>query len=273
MKSSAAGSLAVGLWNIPFADVVEVGLGAAQVPVRVIRESPEACARMLVGGAVDVAMIPTLTAFLNPEQFDILPAFALSSWGYPFAQIFLKGGLDAPTPELVIPPDSAQESFLAGVVLQEHYGSQILAVPSDVRPRDDVNHLRVGTPEPSTDPRLLDLGREWFELTGYPMVWGLMAVRAGGADQQLIRLFRDVAAGSERLREEVAAGFSGLVGDFIREDLRFRMDDLATASLSELADYVFYYSGTDEPAELNIVSLGGSSAGSGDVDDEYLPSI
>ena len=265
-------SLAVGLWNYPYADTLAAAMDVLQPSGVVIRETPENCARLLASGELDAALVPTLSAFLNPDRFDILPAFALSSWRYPFARIFLSGGLDAWTPELVVPPEVAQESFIASVVLQEHYGNRVLAVPSEVTPGSDVNHLEVGLPAASDDPRALDLGQEWYELSGYPMVWGLMAMAAGSADQRAMRLFRDLAATAERLRPEVARRFDDNVGSFIMEDLRFRMDDLATASLTELAEYVFYYSGTDEPAELNVVSIEDRDR-NGAADDEFLPAV
>jgi predicted solute-binding protein len=265
-------SLSVGLWNLPFADTLAAALDVLQPSSDVVRGTPENCARLLASGEVDAALVPTLSAFLNPERFDILPAFALSSWRYPFARIFLSASLDAHSSELVIPPDASQEAFVAGVVLQEHYGTRVLAVRSDVTPGPNVNHLQIGMAEAIDDPRSLDLGQEWFELSGYPMVWGLMAMAAGSADQGTMRLVRDLAATAERLRAEVAAGLDENVGSFIMEDLRFRMDDLATASLTELAEYVFYYSGTDDPAELNIVSIEEADQ-NGAADDEFLPAV
>ncbi len=258
------------VWQHPYADILADALEKRLPGTSIVRLTPEEATRALADGSVEVALIPATSALSNSERFDVLPAFALSSWSYPYAQIYLARSLADFTAELVVPPDAAQESFVASVVLQEHYGKRVLAVPSEKVPGADVNHLWVGSDPQGAPTGSLDLGREWYELTNYPMVWGLLAMRRDEAGDAMIRAASDIAALCDRRRDHLGTAVHPEVAMFAEEDLRFRFDDLATASLTELADYLFYYSGTDQPPELNLVSL---KAATPDADGDHLPVV
>lgn len=264
-------SLTVGLWNLSFVDVVAAALDRIGLEARIVRDKPESCAAMLAQGEVDVALVPTVSALLNSDHFDVFPAFAVASWNYPFARLILPGGLESLSNELVVPADASQEAFVAGVVLQEHYATRVIAVPvHESLQAADINRLEVGEPIEPPGVNSLDLGREWFELTNYPMVWGLFASRRDSADPAVVRRFVDAAAVAENIRREMAGRFREPVAGFVADDLRFRTDDLATASLTELAEYVFYYAGTDEPPALGFVSVAGASSYESDDDETPL---
>lgn len=260
----------VAVWQHPYADIVAAAIEKRLPGVAIVRLAPEAATRALADGSVDAALVPAVSALSNSERFDVLPAFALSSWSYPYAQIFLAGSLADFTAELVVPPESAQESFVASVVLQEHYGKRVLVVPSEKQPDREINHLWVGSNPDAAPQGAMDLGREWYELTNYPMVWGLLAMRRDEAGDGMIQAAADIAALCDRIRDELGTTVDPEVALFAEEDLRFRFDDLATASLTELADYVFYYFGTDAPPELNLVSLR-TPAANGDSD--HIPVV
>jgi predicted solute-binding protein len=101
----------------------------------------------------------------------------------------------------------------------------------------------------------LDLGQEWYELSNYPMVWGVFAALKGNATPHLIRGMADAAAIAERLRQEDLTKLDDETAEFFGADLRFRFDDLATASISELTQYLYFYQGNDEIDELPVVHL------------------
>lgn len=257
----------VALWDYPFVDVVERAVRKCFPSADVVRYAPEVCATLLGDGSADIALVPTTTLLTNADRFDVLPGFALSSWRYPFARIFLKNGLGRISPELVVPTEAGQEAFIASVILQEHYGVRILAVPTETPAGNDVNHLIVSR-SPEADDSTLDLGQEWFELTNYPMVWGLLATQRSAATPDVAGAGPAAAAYCEGGRADAVAAAADhpVLGGFLKDELRFRLDDLAVASLTELADYLFYYAGTDEPAELNLVTApdDGESEGEGD---------
>ncbi len=228
--------------------------------VTVTRMDPEDCAKSLASGASEVALIPTLTALKNGDVFDVLPSFAVSSWGYPFARITLPEGLNNLTPVLDVPASHPQEAFIASVILQEHYGVRVQTILDSAEQKEDSSAgstskqaLVVG--EAAQALSGLDLGQEWYELTNYPMVWGVFATLKGNANPHLIRGMADAAAVAERVRQEGLIDMDDNTAEFFGADLRFRFDDLATASITELTQYLFFYQGNDEIDELAVVHL------------------
>ncbi len=257
----------IAVWNIPPADLFVNGLrsGSHQDRFEILRTSISDCERLLREGGVDAALLPTTSILRNPKDFDALPAVALSSWRYPFARLSIDHGLGTPIESIAFDPEYEQERFVAGVVLREHYKmrpqfvaypdatvEQLVNVDSDAR-------LIVGpdVPMASNGDIILDIGQEWYELAHYPMVWGLVATMKDQAHLDLIRSIRDGVAASEEQRaiwiraQETSADLHS----FYREDLRLRLDDLVTASLTELLQYVFVYEERDEPPEIPFVFL------------------
>lgn len=257
----------IAIWNIPPADLFVSGLrsGSHQDHFEILRTSINDCERLLREGRVDAGLLPTTSILRNPKDFDALPAVALSSWRYPFARLSIDHGLGTPIERIAFDPCYEQERFIAGVVLREHYKMepQFVAFPdATVEELFDVDtdaRLIVGpdVPMASDGDLILDVGQEWYELAQYPMVWGLVATMKDRSDPDLIRSVRDGVAASEEQRaiwiraQETSADLHS----FYREDLRLRLDDLVTASLTELSQYVFVYEKRDEPPEIPFVFL------------------
>jgi predicted solute-binding protein len=89
----------------------------------------------------------------------------------------------------------------------------------------------------------LDLAREWFELVAYPFVWALFVTRRDGSRPDIIRSVRDAILNLEMRRGAWArdANLSKQEQELYETVLRYRFDDLAVASLTELCEYLFYY--------------------------------
>lgn len=253
--------------NLPFGAIIEKALSSSFGPrTNIHRGDSHANAEALVAGHVDVALIPTVTALRNSALFDVFPGFAVSSWGYPYARLVLPGGLAAIDTVLHVPASNAQEGFIASVVLQEHYGTRVSVVVEEGAAPLDRQQVVVG--EAMFSMEALDLGQEWYELVNYPMVWGVFATLKGNSNHHMIRGISDAAAIAERLRQDASATDDDALSEFIGADLRFRFDDLATASITELTQYLFYYQGNDEIDELPLVHLPDDEA-----DAEELPQV
>lgn len=243
----------------PFADALQVA--ANRIGVSVLRLPRVSCERGLRAGLLDAALLPAIHVLVEADEFDVYPAVAVSAWRGPHASIHLPGGLERTPGTLSCTVDVAQEAVMSRIVLKEHYGMQpaVREVPSG-EPVDASADavLRVG--EIRSDPHAelvheeggvtLDLGQEWFELTNYPMVWGLFVSRAGEADSRMVPLLREAAsvvAGDEEEPVDVEEEVSDA-------GIRLRLDDMATASLTELADLLFFYRVTEEVPAVRFAS-------------------
>ncbi|MFT5144725.1 MAG: chorismate dehydratase [Rhodothermales bacterium] len=211
------------------------------------------CEKRLLSGLTDLAMIPSHRALAAAEDFEVLPAVAYSSWCTPHALISLRGGFAEKADTIQVPDVGSVESLVARVVLKEHYGLSVTVglLETAAALSDHAAVLAVDEPAPAHDGLVLDLGQEWFELTNYPMVWGLFLMRKGELDARTIRILRDGVSSIETADhlDGTDPGADGLALP------RLRLDDLAVASLTELATYLYYYGVTKDIEEVTLGEL------------------
>lgn len=242
------------VWDTPPASFLISGFtsGAVRSPFeRIVRKRPEECAALLLGGQVDVALMPTSMVLQAADGFEVVPGVALSTWKYPFARLAVKEGLRGPIETVAFDKRSVQEQLIARIILQEHYGKEPAFNAYDQpslqmllgAEEDAALLVGGGVPTLQVPHFMMDLGQEWFELAGYPMVWGLLAAQKDTLDPPVVQALVEAVAAAEKQRPTwvQAQETPARVHEFYRDDLRIRFDDLATASLTELKRYLFYY--------------------------------
>ncbi|ARA91727.1 hypothetical protein AWN76_000130 [Rhodothermaceae bacterium RA] len=252
----------IALWDHPIADPLADGLASASATYGAcVRRHPAGDSADLVrGGQVDLALVPSLAALQDPDAFDVLPAVAVSTWSYPFARIVLRRPLGEPIREVAFDPAYEQERHVARMVLREHYGLEPVFVPRrDVLGREEDAALLVSDtvePVPAGGP-VLDLGQEWYELAQYPMAWGLFVARKGTATASMIRALRQAATAAEQAREAwlEARALPDELTAFYRDSLRYRLDDLVIASLTEWRHHLYFFGLTEDIPNLEFVAL------------------
>ena len=252
------------VWDLLPAEFFVSGLASVRLPFAVTRCRSYQALEQLLGGEVDVALLPTLDVLLHNDQVDALPAVALSSWKHPYARLVLRQGfLQVET--LALDPRYAQEAFIAQVVLKEHYNQTPQPVAYEGATREELLAgdedacLIVGNDAPTlqTSALVLDLGQEWYELANYPMVWGLFAVRKGEGSPALVKALRRLAKAADEQRDVWARARETIpeLYTYFLENLRLRFDDLAMASLTELREYLYYFQITDEVPDLPLYTI------------------
>lgn len=270
------------IWNYPAAEFLVSGFtsGALDASFTVERYRPEVCAKKFVEGAVDIALLPTTMALQAYDDIDAIPSVGLVSWKYPYAQLAWSGGLHEFPDTIAYDRRHPQEQLVARIVLHEHYQVDPTFVPYDgMEPRallqtNDDAALVVGPDVATFQPDVfaMDLGQEWYELVNYPMVWGLLATRRDETDDELIETMIGAAKAAEEHRDMwvQAQEAPASLNEFYREDLRIRIDRLATASLTELRTYMFYYDVMDEIPDVPFASMPDEEEG--DEEEETEPS-
>jgi predicted solute-binding protein len=255
------------IWDYPPAEFLVSGFtsGAVENPFQIKRHRPEACAAQLVEDEVDVALLPTMLALQASNAIDVLPSVGLVSWRYPYARLVWSGGLHDFPETIAYDRRVAQERLVARIVLHEHYKVDPTFVPYEPEsPTDllDVGEdaaLLVGPEVPSFQPDsfAIDIGREWYELANYPMVWGLYVTKRDQSTDEMIEalIASGEAADANRDVWVQAQETTASLNEFYREDLRTGLDKLAIASLTEFRKYMFYYDVTEEVPDLPLVYL------------------
>lgn len=255
------------LWDLPSADLYARGAETADVPVDVVRAPMLEAEALLRQGQVDVALVPTLRVLTDRDAFDVLPAVALSSWAHPYARLVFRGELDRPVQHVSFDARYAQEVTLTRIILKEHYGATPSFVPlqkpslDELLVREEDATLIVGPEVPKVESRhyVMDIGQEWYELSAYPMLWGLFVTRREEGTAEAVHQLREVAAAAEQAAPAwlEAQALEPDIDAYFRDALRLRFDDLATASLTAFREYLFYYDIVDEVAELHMVEVEG----------------
>jgi chorismate dehydratase len=174
---------------------------------------PAVCADRLASGAADIGIVPSFE--LTKQDLEIIPGAGIACRG-PVRSILLVSSRPAAQIRSLATDASSRTSVeLARVILARKF---------DVRPRffshepDLESMLRqadaaliIGDPALRIDPAHLpyhvyDLGAEWCEMTGLPMVFAVWAGRRGAVTPEIAAAFRESCRyGRERLDAIVAS--------------------------------------------------------------------
>jgi chorismate dehydratase len=190
---------------------------------------PSACADQMASGAADIGIVPCYE--LTKQDLDIIPGTGIACHG-PVLSILLVSRRPAAEIRTLAADHSSRTSVqLARIILERRYGADFLSVPHapDLESMLAVADaaLIIGDPALHIDVARLpyevhDLGAEWVEMTGLPMVFAVWAARKGVVTPEVVEAFgASCRYGRERMEEIVAAesparGFApALVRDYL----------------------------------------------------------
>lgn len=248
------------IWPDKFLEPLVAELSKPTSGFNVVVTDRERCEQLALAGMVDVSLISSIPVFLHEEDLDIYSAAAISSWKFPFAVLHSSVRIGEKIDRVEYKPEDRWYATVAKIILNEHYHLQPRFVESAAPSLDEAGGAIVkstdGT-ERNTDAAITsyDLGEEWFELTGYPMVWGLFACSKGTLLQRTNDALREAVAAFKVAKD--GDGISASEEDvlsFYSEDIRVGYDDLATASLTELSQYLFFYNIVDQPVAVPVIA-------------------
>jgi len=206
---------------------------------------PSVCAQQVEQGAVDLGLAPV--AEIARQQLETIPGIGIACRG-PVRSILLFSRVPWGRIRTLCADASSRTSVqLARVILRERYGAEpeISArapVIEDMLSEADAA-LVIGDPALRLNPEelpfaCLDLGAEWLELTGLPMVFAAWAGKAGRRTGELERLVRgSYEFGRNRLSEIVEAvsmahGVPEALADrYLRQHIRYELGPEEEAGL------------------------------------------
>ena len=252
--------MTIAVWDYPAADLLARGFSSEHT---VIKDTQRGCTARLHEGDVDVALIPTLQILRSPDSFDPLAGVAFSSWRYPYARLVLQEPLSTSLDSVAFDPVYAQEVLLTRIVLKEHYDFEPSFIPlkdpsvDELLAADAAASLVVGPNVPFLQPDeyAMDVGQEWYELSKYPMIWGLFAARADEATPEMVS---ELVDGTHRAQRERPSWIQSqettpAMHRFYSDDLRIHLDDMAVAGLTALSEQLFYHDVIDDMSGLQFV--------------------
>lgn len=199
----------------------------------VVFVDPVDAARLLTAGQVDVALVPVVDILKLVDAFSVIPGLSLASTvRSPWAGVIPIADLDKiRTFESLAANGSLGD--ICEIILRETYeleaSSRVVTAYSTNGASPDAVFIFGDGAVDAEQTTTLDVGQEWYELTGTPLVWGLFAIRPGQDPSEVLDALAPVAGG-------------GSPSDNVRFDLDVEVVD----GLDRLAHMLFYYSKVDD---------------------------
>ena len=174
---------------------------------------PAGCADDVASGAADIGILPAFE-LTRQTGLEVIPGTGIACHG-PVRSILLVSARPAAEIRTLAADNSSRTSVqLARVILERRYGASPEFLPHgpdlDAMLQMADAALIIGDPALRIEPTLLryhvyDLGAEWVEMTGLPMVFAVWAGRKDAITPDVSAAFRDSCRyGRERIEEIVA---------------------------------------------------------------------
>lgn len=237
-------------WPVSPAQALASVLKGAGPVTEVVAVAPYEARAALEEGRADLALVPTLDALRDLDGLALVPGVALAGTTGPTRALVVGSALDA-IRTIGFDPRFGQDALLAQILLKEHYGGTPAFRPADPgAPLDALladNDAVLADPEADLAGRLvLDLGQEWVELTLRPMVWGLVAARAGTLPADAARALRDAALAASPPEAALLDG---------ERAYQFTLDGYAMDGLDEFANHLYYHGALAALPDLPFVAI------------------
>jgi len=226
---------------------------------------PAACADQMATGAADIGIVPCFE--LTHQDLDIIPGAGIACHG-PVRSILLVSKRPAAQIRTLAVDSSSRTSVqLARVILERRYGAEYQAMPHapelEAMLRIADAALVIGDPALHLDPATLpyevhDLGAEWVEMTGLPMVFAVWAARKDIVTPDVVEAFRaSCRYGLERMDDIVAAESAarGFPPEVVREYLtRYIVHELGPRDYQGMELFLRYARERSRASVLSPVS-------------------
>jgi cyclic dehypoxanthinyl futalosine synthase len=179
--------------------------------IELVLDEPSRCAAMLEAGEVDMALVSV--GGLDGREYEIVPGIAIGADGP--VQTVVLAGEQSPVvwDEVFLDTASCTAVVLTKVLLDEMgVRPRYTPMPAEegvARARGTKGALVIG--DRAFDVRanrVLDLGREWTELTKLPMIFALWAARPGALGPEDVREITRAAQAGLGMRTEIAQAFA-----------------------------------------------------------------
>ena len=220
-----------------------------------LRYSPLDCGKALLNGEVDLGVIPVTAFAKTKESWRIIPYVSVSCINTSKSvKLFFKTGLQD-LQKIAIDERADSEAVLLKFLMQEKFNITPDYVTMKPHLQNMLNRtdaaLLIGEEalhEQEVNKNSFDLGEEWFDLTGLPMVFAFWAGRQIAAQTEdiknIINAFNLGYKNLESIAKEFAkkSDFSwALYHDYLTQNVNYKFTEDEHAGLTEFYNYAFFY--------------------------------
>ena len=239
--------------NIPFIYAFENQL--IQNEYSFVKHSPLQSGKALLGGEVDMGVIPVTTFAKTKETWRIIPHISISSTNTcKSVKLFFKTGLQD-LHKIAVDERADSELVLLKIIMHEKFN----ITPEYVSMKPNLEKmlgwadagLLIGEEalhEQEIHKNSFDLGEEWYDLTGLPMVFVFWAGRLAKTQTEDVQtIINSTNLGLKNL-EKISKDFAGkskfswaLYHDYLTQNINYKFTEEEHAGLTEFYNYAFYY--------------------------------
>ena len=222
---------------------------------------PAECADALASGRADIGIVPSFE--LSRQDLRIIPGAGIAAHGAVRSILLISKVPAGEIRSLATDRSSRTSVQLARVILKRKFGAEPAMAPHPPQLEAMLEQadaaLIIGDPalhlDPATLPyRVYDLGAEWAELTGMPMVFAVWAGRDAATSPEVAEAFlASCRYGRERIEEIVLeeAPRRGFAPDLAREYLtRHIVHELGEREYRGLRRFLELAAGAESAAGL-----------------------
>lgn len=239
--------------NLPFIYAFEKQL--IKNNYKFLKYSPLNCGKALLNGEVDLGVIPATTFAKTKETWRIIPHISISSKGTcNSVKLFFKSGLKD-LHRIAMDDRADSEAVLLKILMPEKFNitpEYVTMKPKLEKMLQEADAaLLIGEEalyEQEVNKSSLDLGEEWFDLTGLPMVFAFWAGRQMTFElddvKNIINAFNLGYNNLEYIAKEFAKKSEygwALFHDYLVENVNYKFTEDEHAGLTEFYNYAFYY--------------------------------
>jgi predicted solute-binding protein len=226
---------------------------------------PAECADRLADGRADIGIVPAVE--LNHQKLDIIPGTGVACHGPVRSILLISKKPFSEIRKLATDATSRTSVALSRIVLSRKYGvepqweSQPPHLGKMLEGADAA--LIIGDAALALDPaelpfHVLDLGAEWVEMTGLPMVFAVWAARSGLPRQDPAPFAASLRFGLDHIEDIVRdqhpkLGFpEALIREYLTQNIVFELGDRENRGL---AKFLQYASELRDSAEMRKASV------------------
>jgi len=220
---------------------------------RIRYDIPSQCAELLHARAIDVGLIPSVEFLRGPERYSIVPGPAVTSHG-PVASVAIYTRRELRDIRTIAMDTSSRTSVaLSTVLLRRRFG--IAPEPVAMAPDIDAMLARADAAliigdtalfldHAAAGARKIDLGEEWFAMTGLPFVYACWVGWPDAVSPGDVAALQQARDGGVRCPADVAAAYypddpqrQAVATEYLRHNIQY---SLGAAELEGLTAFYRY---------------------------------
>jgi predicted solute-binding protein len=208
---------------------------------------PSVCADELAAGTADIGIVPAIE--LLRQDLDVIPGTCIACSGAVRSILLISKCPPGEVRTLAADTNSRTSVQLARIVLARRFGAEpeLIPHPPDLGPMLEAADaaIVIGDPALRIDPaalphRVFDLGVEWLDMTGLPMVFAVWGACKGIVTPAVEQAFLDSYRYGREHMEEIIATESAprgmapqLVREYLARNVTFELGERERAGMNE----------------------------------------